>query len=162
MIDFRPRHARLRDDWIRWSLAWMLGSASTFSFLLAIAGDHYAVYIGIAGVWLTVLPMFALAFVMLTLRPVVAYHDGLDVEGELVLWRNCSAPKRAFFSPGRAWITVWTRTGYRDIQLVGNIDQLAQLRRLADTFGPCPSIRLPLSTRAPKSAKARESGTSLM
>jgi hypothetical protein len=135
MIDFRPHHARLRDDWIRWSLAWILGSASTFSFLIALAGDHYAVYLGIAGIWLAIVPVLALAYVLLTVRPVVAHPEGLDVDGELVVWRNCSAPKHSFFSPGRAWITIWTRGGYRDIQLVGHVEEVARLRRQADTFG---------------------------
>jgi hypothetical protein len=160
MIDFRPHHARVRDDWIRWCIAWILGSASTFSFLMALTDDAYVAYIAVAALWLTILPVFVLAYMLLTLRPVIAYTDGLDVDGELVAWRNCSAPKRSFLSPGRAWITIWTRAGHRDIQLVGRIDAVERLRRRADTFGPCPSIRLPSSTRALASAKAPKSGIS--
>lgn len=142
MIDFRPHHARMRDDWIRWCIAWILGSASTFSLLLALVHESYVVYLAVAGIWLTILPVFVLAFVLLTVRPIVAHEGGIEVDGELIAWRNCSAPKPALLSPGRAWVTIWTRSGFRDILIVGHVDAIARLRARADTFGGHSEPRL--------------------
>ena len=127
---------------VRVTLRVMLATAAGFSLAFYLSGASVPTRDAIFAVWAVAVPLVLLQLALALVRHVVAREDGLEVDGELFPWTATTAPKLAFLStlggvsrPARAWLTVSTPDGTRNLMIIADPACIAEIARLRELDG---------------------------